>query len=141
MSLHDFLWSDVHKFLKTFTASGAPFDGEDFEGDADAELAPSEYDDEGMGAVVAGLHVVCESSDEGEDESLAHLAALIRVLYSAGQVPTWNTLEWCFISTRWVLYTKEYLVKNGKQHRRRPYMAGAVRSLHTPPHVAGGACT
>ena len=36
-----------------------PFDGEDFEGDADTELAPSEYDDEGMGAVVAGLHVVC----------------------------------------------------------------------------------
>ena len=53
-----------------------PFDGEDFKGDADAELAPSEYDDKGMGAVVAGLHVVCESSNEGEDESLAHLAAL-----------------------------------------------------------------
>ena len=65
----------------------------------------------------------------------------IRVLYSAGQVPTRNTLEWRFISTRRVLYTKEYKVKYGKQRRRRPYMAGAVRSLHTPPHVAGGACT
>ena len=118
-----------------------PFDGEDFEGDADAELAPSEYDDEGMGAVVAGLHVICESSDKGEDESLAHLAALIRVLYSAGQVPTRNTLEWRFISTRQVLYTKEYIVKSCKQRRRRPYMAGAVQTLHTPPHVTGGACT
>ena len=57
------------------------------------------------------------------------LNTIIRVLYSAGQVPTQNTLEWHFISTRRVLYTKEYKVKNGKQCRRRPYMAGAARSL------------
>ena len=64
--------------------------------------------------------------------------SFIRVLYSAGQVPTRNTLEWRFISTRWVLYTKEYKVKSCKQRRRRPYMAGSVQTLQSARSASSG---
>ena len=83
---------------------------------------------------VAPLQTANSEGKEGEDEAY-------KVLILSWASPTRNMLELRFILARRVLYTKEYKVKNCKQRRRRPYMAGAVQTLHTPPHVTGGACT
>jgi hypothetical protein len=40
-----------------------PFKGEEFDGKADVEIATSDFNDNGIGAIVAGFHTV---SDDGE---------------------------------------------------------------------------
>ena len=52
-----------------------PFDGEDFDGDADYGPIDEETDENGLGAVVAGFHVISESDEELEFD-YAQVAAL-----------------------------------------------------------------
>jgi hypothetical protein len=52
-----------------------PFEGPEFEGDADLELVVYESDDNiGLGAIVANFHITSESSDEVDIVQMAQLA-------------------------------------------------------------------
>ena len=42
-----------------------PFEGQEYDGDADIELTDNGYDEHiGTGAIIASVHIACESSDE-----------------------------------------------------------------------------
>ena len=51
-----------------------PFEGKEFDGEADIEIATSDFDGNGIGAIVVGFHTV---SKDGEEESdIANIAVL-----------------------------------------------------------------
>jgi hypothetical protein len=53
-----------------------PFEGEDYDGNPDVELAQEdEEDDYGVGAIVANIHVV-DSDSDNDDDKVVHLAAV-----------------------------------------------------------------
>lgn len=57
-------------------AEETPFEGEDFDGEADYGPIDEEADDNGAGVIIAGFHVASESDDEELEFDTAQLAAL-----------------------------------------------------------------
>jgi len=57
-------------------AGETPFDGEDFDGEADYGPIDDEDDENGAGVIIAGFHVIGESGDEGPEPDSAQVAAL-----------------------------------------------------------------
>jgi hypothetical protein len=53
-----------------------PFEGEDFDGEADYGPIDEEVEEHGVGVIVAGFHVVSESDDEDPELDTAQIAAL-----------------------------------------------------------------
>ena len=53
-----------------------PFEGEEFDGEADVEIATSDFDDDGIGAIVVGFHTVSKDGEEESDTEIANIAAL-----------------------------------------------------------------
>ena len=47
-----------------------------FEGEADTEIATSDFEDDGIGAIVAGFHTISEDGDEKPDIEIANVTAL-----------------------------------------------------------------
>ena len=64
------LWQEPEEEVKN------PFEGEEFDGEADAEIATSDFDDDGIGAIVAGFHTISEDGDEKPDVEIANIAVL-----------------------------------------------------------------
>ena len=53
-----------------------PFKGEEFNGEADAEIATSNFDEDGIGAIVAGFHTISEDDKGKSDTEVTNLAVL-----------------------------------------------------------------
>ena len=53
-----------------------PFEGEEFDGEADAEITTSDFDDDGIGAIVAGFHTISKDGEEESDTDIANIATL-----------------------------------------------------------------
>ena len=53
-----------------------PFEGEEFDGEADIEIATSDFDNNGIGAIIAGFHTVSEDGEEESDTEIANIATL-----------------------------------------------------------------
>ena len=53
-----------------------PFEGEEFNGEADAEITTSDFDDDGIGAIMAGFHTISKDGEEESDTEIANIAML-----------------------------------------------------------------
>ena len=53
-----------------------PFEGEEFDGEADIEIATSDFDNDGIGAIVVGFHTISEDGEEESDTEIANIAML-----------------------------------------------------------------
>ena len=53
-----------------------PFEGEEFNGEADVEITTSNFDDDGIGAIVAGFHTVSKDGEEESNMDIANIAVL-----------------------------------------------------------------
>ena len=53
-----------------------PFEGEEFNSEAYAEIATSDFEDDGIGAIVAGFHTISEDGDVKPDIEIANVTAL-----------------------------------------------------------------
>ena len=53
-----------------------PFEGEEFNGEADIEIATSDFDNDGIGAIVVGFHTISEDGEEESDMEIANIAML-----------------------------------------------------------------
>ena len=53
-----------------------PFEGKEFDGKADVEIATSDFDNNGIGAIVVGFHTISQDGEEESDTDIANIAAL-----------------------------------------------------------------
>ena len=53
-----------------------PFEGEEFDGEANVEIATSDFDDDGIRAIVAGFHTVSKDGEEESNSEIANIAVL-----------------------------------------------------------------
>ena len=53
-----------------------PFEGEEFDGKADAEIAASNFDDDGIGAIMVGFHTISKDGEEESNTDIANIAML-----------------------------------------------------------------
>ena len=53
-----------------------PFEGKEFDGKADVEIATSDFDDNGIGAIIAGFHTISKDGEEESDTDIANIAML-----------------------------------------------------------------
>ena len=53
-----------------------PFEGEEFDGEADVEIATSNFDNDGIGAIIVGFPTVSQDGEEESDMDIANIAML-----------------------------------------------------------------
>ena len=53
-----------------------PFEGKEFNGKADTEITTSNFDDDGIGAIVVGFHTVSKDGEEESDMDITNIAML-----------------------------------------------------------------
>ena len=53
-----------------------PFKGEEFNGEADTEIATNDFDDDGIGAIIVGFHTISKDGEEESNTDITNIATL-----------------------------------------------------------------
>ena len=53
-----------------------PFEGREFDGEADAKITAGNFDDDGIGAIMAGFHTISKDGEEESNMEIANIAML-----------------------------------------------------------------